>query len=264
MRDQELFARSLVLAVLFFKEFKEEKERGHTGAIRLLRPRHFPKVSGNQFRTYMLDEIFSDSNRSLIDAAITLATQHPSLGLAPPYAIAEIHGYLVELSGQYEWSRRSDVCLLTESCKLERSFIRAVRFIQWKHQEDSASDSRLDYFVFNQYLKVGYSNAGQDRIEHVVPCAYIRDKVRDCLTDGTPVEGIARFVRKHYAVVKISREEQIRLDDELNLKTKMPDGWDWETGCLFERLHAAKIKFNPPESLPPRANLCAQCKRALS
>lgn len=266
MTDQEAFARRVCLAVIFFKELKEEDERGHTGGIKLLRPAHFRNAHGNLFRRYMLDDVFKDGNRSLLDAAVAVASGHPALGDPPQYPIHEIHGHLVELSHRCDWSPGLPEKPLAEGEKLERSFRRAARFIKWNLEDGSTGkgNSRLDFFVFDHYLPRGYSKSGDDRAEHVVPCAKIRDEVRERFTAGYNLQDMVRFIRKYYAIVQISEGERERLDNGLRLKVEMPAGWDWKNGCLFERLHAAHIDFIPPDPLPPGANLCDSCHQSIS
>ena len=50
---------------------------------------------------------------------------------------------------------------------------------------------------------------------------------------------LGRFLRIAY----ITPDEARRLDHELNLKTTMPDGWNFETGSVMARLEAADIKL---------------------
>lgn len=62
---------------------------------------------------------------------------------------------------------------------------------------------------------------------------------------GTDTRTVARHIRRTLKMVRISRDEQKRLDarNGLNLKQRMPDGWDFETGDVFARLKAAGIEY---------------------
>lgn len=61
--------------------------------------------------------------------------------------------------------------------------------------------------------------------------------------EGSSVEEVASFIRKHLQIVHISREEQRKLDqgNQLNLRQSMPDGWSFDSGDLYARLNAAGI-----------------------
>src|SRR5690606_4326902 len=85
---------------------------------------------------------------------------------------------------------------------------------------------------------------GTERREHVVP----RDVIcRECLkmfARHEPLEEVAKFIREHLKIVRISLEEKNRLDNsaELNLRQRMPLGW--KVGDrVFARLDIAGITF---------------------
>jgi hypothetical protein len=75
---------------------------------------------------------------------------------------------------------------------------------------------------------------------------------------GESIEAVAVFIRKFFKVVRISKAEQVKLDkklDNLNLRQRMPDGWSFESGDVFQRLRLADIdidlfpdKCSPPDS----------------
>lgn len=64
--------------------------------------------------------------------------------------------------------------------------------------------------------------------------------------NGATIDQVATFIRNNLKIVHISREEQRRLDsgNELNLRQRMPVGWTFETGDIYERLNVAGVKIN--------------------
>ena len=58
------------------------------------------------------------------------------------------------------------------------------------------------------------------------------------------LSNIALFIRRFLKIVKITKDEQVRLDVDLGLKQKMPDGWTFDTGDVFARLDVASINYD--------------------
>ena len=102
-----------------------------------------------------------------------------------------------------------------------------------------------------EFVAAGQSQAVIDganhHLEHVVPCAVLISEVNRLINKGMPKEEIAELLTKHWKIVIISKEEAGHLDGKegLNLKTKMPEGWQFETGDTFRRLELAKINILP-------------------
>ncbi len=83
--------------------------------------------------------------------------------------------------------------------------------------------------------------------EHVVPCAVLIEETCRLIALEKPEEYIARLLSKHWKIVFISKNEAMHLDSKhgLNMKHRMPDGWDFESGNTYERLNIAKINLLP-------------------
>jgi hypothetical protein len=59
------------------------------------------------------------------------------------------------------------------------------------------------------------------------------------------IELVADLIRKHLKIIPISMDEKELLDQgkKLNLRQRMPNGWSFESGDTYARLHEANIKF---------------------
>jgi hypothetical protein len=65
--------------------------------------------------------------------------------------------------------------------------------------------------------------------------------------DDATVEDVAKFLQKFLQIVRITSDEQYRLDVELKLKREMPAGWTFQNGSVYARLEEADIKWTPYE-----------------
>ena len=113
-------------------------------------------------------------------------------------------------------------------------------------EEKGSSDTRLllPPLIPDEYVMVGESTSGNDHREHVIPRNVICDRCYEMFAAGLSIETVATFIRKYLRIVRVSNEEQQRLDrqNELNLKQRMPDGWSFDSGNMYARLDAAGIR----------------------
>lgn len=139
---------------------------------------------------------------------------------------------------------------------VQRAFLRIARNVHHMWEETGNSDTRLfiEPLIPNEFVIVGQSKAGGSHKEHVVPRVEICRRCHEMFANGDSIETVAAFIRKFLKVVKISKEEQEKLDKgcHLNLRQRMPDGWSFENGDVFERLRKADILFDFfPDSAQP-------------
>ena len=86
----------------------------------------------------------------------------------------------------------------------------------------------------------------QGRIEHVVPCAYIVEKLEELIKEQKYTqEELAHALQKNWKVAHITKEEAKFMDFNLKLKSTMPKDWDFMTGRPEIRLEAAGIRLVP-------------------
>lgn len=102
-----------------------------------------------------------------------------------------------------------------------------------------------------EFVTVGRSqdvaNGAIPHPEHVVPCSTIIWESIRLLEEGRSKEEVAKLITKHWRIVFISKDEANFIDTKkgLNLKSSMPEGWNFETDDSFARLDLAGIKVLP-------------------
>lgn len=74
--------------------------------------------------------------------------------------------------------------------------------------------------------------------EHVIPHSNIMKKLFSI--DPLTNENILKVLRKYYIICAITKEED-RLLNAAKLRSKMPDGWNEETGSVFARYESVGI-----------------------
>ena len=77
--------------------------------------------------------------------------------------------------------------------------------------------------------------------EHIIPLKMVFDRWLELIDAGYSPEKQRSFLERHLIVVWITIAEQERIDRELGLRTKMPEGWDWGNDT-HARLRVAGIK----------------------
>jgi len=137
----------------------------------------------------------------------------------------------------------------SEEERARRAFQRVARilFELWEESEGYEGDTRYlrEPMIPNKLVEVGRSKKGGSYYEHVVPLALLRDRYLQMFEEGKNIEEVAEFLRRHVKIVRITREEQQRLDHELGLKTRMPDGWlfDDVNADIYHRLGVCGIDW---------------------
>lgn len=243
------YIQKIFETVRYFWEMWEEGSDGNTGVIMLLKPANIGNVA---LRNLVLGDFYRNRGFSLSEAAIELA-QWLELEHAGPPVDAAMDADLAILckSAVNPFQPVSD----TETV-IQRSFVRLVRYLQQTRLANEGAHSRcFEFFVADEFVPTGYSKNGGNHPEHVVPCAFLRDHCIASLENGISVEEAAQAIRPFLAIVIITEEECRHLDTGptrggLGLKAIMPANWDFKTGDIFARLHAAGIAFEPPIMKP--------------
>lgn len=134
----------------------------------------------------------------------------------------------------------------------QRAFERVAWVLHhfWEEQKDlepraARVHSRIfEFLIPVEYVIVmGRSVNGDGYVEHVVPCAVIRDLAFKLFWDNKTVRDVAQMIGRLLRVAHITKEEARRLDYVHHLKDRMPDGWDHETGSVTARLEIAGIEL---------------------
>lgn len=78
--------------------------------------------------------------------------------------------------------------------------------------------------------------------EHVVPCAVLIAETRRLIQeDQLDDDEIAKLLQKHWKIALVTKKQARHIDFELGYKSKMPTGWNFETGDTLARLDKANI-----------------------
>lgn len=124
----------------------------------------------------------------------------------------------------------------------ERAFLRVARVLFELWEESRGIHTRiLDWLIPDEYVFIGSSTMDANYREHVVPCVIIIDHCISLFEINTSLEEVANEIRRLLKIAKITREEAAKIDKELKLKTRMPNGWDVWTGSVLARLEVANI-----------------------
>jgi hypothetical protein len=82
--------------------------------------------------------------------------------------------------------------------------------------------------------------------EHVVPCVMIHNEVlrmfEECGSPDDEIDRVSEMIQANLKIVRITNEEAANLDIQLNLRTKMPNGWKFG-GDIFERLKIGGVEI---------------------
>lgn len=187
----------------------------------------------------------ADANRadSPVLAIAQALAQLPAL--ASQFAPADLQAQLRSTCAEVK--RRPSHVQVDAEERLRRGLVQLARYFEKRLIDGWGAHTRaFECFVHDDLLPMGKGHAGGGHREHVVPCALLRDRCMELLRAGLPVEAAADWMRPYLAIVMITPQQANHLDVELGLKTCMPPGWRFDFDCIFERLHAARITFDPP------------------
>lgn len=246
------YVRRVVEMVVFFRDMLEENNDGRTDAIRLLKPRD--DVGNLQVRQFVLYDLYRMQKCSVTEAALALAAWQPEGKCPAPFPLEDIRDEIVNRCSAEE---RPLVFIWDQAICVERSFARAARYLRRVAAGEAPAHSRVvEVFIPNDFVPRGRGKRGGGHAEHVVPCALLRDiSIRRYNAGATEAE-VADFLQQNVVIVDILPEQQQRLDGKkanggLDLKTTMPEGWEFGRDCIFARLHEANIPFDPPPNWVP-------------
>jgi len=78
--------------------------------------------------------------------------------------------------------------------------------------------------------------------EHIVPCIMVFNQTVTMTMEKRSVTEVAQMIKNNLAIVLITNEEADLLDNELDMQTSMPEGWNFGDS-VFARLDVAKIQL---------------------
>ena len=128
-----------------------------------------------------------------------------------------------------------------------------VKHFRMMKENDLAIHTRLFSHILHpeqKFVHIGNSNNvtedTKNHPEHVVPCLVLIDETcRLIENEEMNDEQIASLLQKHWKIATITKDEAHKVDHKLGYKSKMPDGWCFETGDTLARLKEADIDTSP-------------------
>ena len=114
----------------------------------------------------------------------------------------------------------------------------------WKDGTGRAYTTRLFDTLIRHNINCGRSLNGGGHREHVVPCGLLIKLSFVMFEQGRSIPEVAQFLEAHLKIADITREEARRMDFDLGLKEKMPDGWKLGDDVMA-RLVSAGITLVP-------------------
>lgn len=214
------------------------------------------RIVADRPRQYGLDAAILDRVRGtrpegaaapVLASATSLCYMEPFASISATFDSKELEGCLERACQEVEREFRP-----VDSAYIpHRALTRLVRFWEMRLLQGWTSGwSRTEPFIADQMVPHGQGHNGGRRREHVVPTNFLRDRAMDLIGSGVSLEEIARWLRPYIVIVRITEEERQRVDSLW--KNQMPDDWSFESGCIYARLHGAKIGFTPP----PESGAC--------
>jgi len=131
-----------------------------------------------------------------------------------------------------------------------RTCLTVVRHIRNHVEEERGGvHTRLFSHILHpeeEFVYIGQSpevvSASNIHPEHVVPCVVLIEETRRLIKEGKlGDEEIAKLLQKHWKIAFITKDQAKLVDYDLGYKSKMPDGWCFETGDSLARLNEANI-----------------------
>lgn len=251
MNAQEKYIIRVCQTALYFFEMFEEKQDGDTRAIGLIKPTS--KITNVKMRDFVLNDLYKSRGLSLTEAAVQLATWLSERD----DTLAGSESIETALRAECAFYERGMRVVMNNEV-IERSYIRLARYYRQMYAEDAGPHTRAPvYFIPPKYIpqseshehkRLGKTPSGEG--EHVVPCAAIRDYCLRYFNDGRHIDEVVKLIRRLLVVVYTTPDEMKKFDTgRSGLKEKMPNEWDLETSCIFDRLHNKKIQFDVPVGL---------------
>lgn len=76
--------------------------------------------------------------------------------------------------------------------------------------------------------------------EHIVPCILIFNQAVTMTMEKRSITEVAQMIKNNLAIVLVTNEEAEMMDNELDMQTSMPEGWNFGDD-VFARLRAANV-----------------------
>ena len=141
--------------------------------------------------------------------------------------------------------------VFTREEKIRRMFRRVAQVLFEVWEEGWRHTRLLDEPLIPTHLvEAGRSKKGAEHREHVIPLLVIYNHCERMFAEEVPIQAVADFLERNVKIVWISKEEQRRIDFDLGLKSKMPEGWSFSDGDTYARLHLGGVEWDGISSTP--------------
>jgi hypothetical protein len=238
---RRLYVDKLVELVLFFFEMHEEDNAGDTRAIGYLKP---AVVDNLALRTQVLEHCFQRDQLGFTETALTLHRWLLAQDKVPVTA-RDVETAIRTACQPFERTPRNVVDLPE---KRSRAFIRLARYYLLMHKHGTAihnSSRAAEAFVPEAWFRP-FADRALYR-EHVVPCAYMRNKAIELFGQDWSAHDVAKLLERWLLILDIPEADGTRLDSGPHaLKHIMPKNWDPIHGCIFQRFHDLRVPFDVP------------------
>lgn len=239
------YIERVVHLALFFFELAEEDAHGDSRLIAAQLPD--PNLDWAEVQARFREDWFGAQALSLTGAALAFHDWACARGAGPADLGAVEAGIR---AGCLPYERPFEPVTDAQR-RLARAYVRLARFYRRMLREDLTRHARVaDWFVPVSLAPHSHGKPGQHP-EHVVPCAVMRDAAAACFDDHWSIDEVAALLRRWLVVIWIDDEDRKLLDHGTHpLKYRMPDDWDGASGCVYARLHARGIAFEPAAGHP--------------
>jgi len=266
---KEIYTRQVFETALYIVETKLSKRGGgHSQAWKQIKPSNIAHKSAlDPFIAQSETIISSDADineNNLLTVCKWVAEIEGKNCLAPPFSYNDIDD---ELAQKCSWWCKVNVRAMGEPKEVyyHMGLMACARYLHRIYSEGPSLGggwSRMEIFVHHDLRGEGTSkkweeqlvrspeNRLPDQLEHVVPCAFIRDNALRLFSLGASVYQAASFIGRHMITVRMLKTESENLDRSvknggLGLRTTMPKNWKFGDS-IFARLEEAEIEFMPP------------------
>lgn len=131
--------------------------------------------------------------------------------------------------------------------RLDRACMRVAFCMHSFWQEIGSCDPRMidPALIADELIYVGHSTRGMECRQYAIPRRALAQQCKELFNAGQSTEQVAQFLKRHLALVRVSKKEHVQLssDIELGLGQWMPDGWQFDVDDVLARIHLAKIEL---------------------
>lgn len=131
--------------------------------------------------------------------------------------------------------------------RLDRACTRVAFCMRSFWEELGTCDPRMidPALIADELIYVGHSTRGMDCRHYAIPRRALAQHCREMFDAGKSVDDVATFLKRHLALVRVSKKEHLLLSSEveLGLGQWMPQGWKFDSDDILTRFRMARIEL---------------------